>query len=273
MRRGLTGLTLIPTDLVTSIEVTSGAGYDVLEFWAPRVAAFLDEGHTVEEIAAKLKTVSSQPHSIVSIEEIDVPEGAKRKELIAFCRRMCQVAQAIGCPNIQMESGPAFEGSPWPTIRKEAARGLQDMADITAEYGLTVAFEPLAWMPLKSLEQALEVIDEAGRPNVGILVDTFMVYAGGGKLDTIRNLDPKTISTVHLGDTAPKEGEVWSDDSRYTMAGDGIVPIRDIMMAILDTGYDGVLTDEMSSKRYSSWDRARIAKEVKAKGDAILSSL
>ena len=150
---------------------------------------------------------------------------------------------------------------------------MQEMADIAAEYGLTIAYEPLAWMPVRSLEQALEVIDEAGRPNVGILVDTFQVFAGGGDLETIRKLDPKMIPTVHLGDTAPQKFHVWSDDDRYTMPGDGIVPLRKIMRAILDTGYDGVVTDEISPKRYSYWSRLRVAETLKSKGDAVLASI
>ena len=147
------------------------------------------------------------------------------------------------------------------------------MADIAGEYGITLAYEPLAWMPVRSLEQSLEVIDEASRSNVGILVDTFMVYAGGGGLDTVRGLDPESIPIVHLADTAPKAGDVWSDDDRYTMPGDGVVPVREIMRVILDTGYDGVVSDEISPKQYESWTSVRVAKTLKAKGDAVLASL
>ena len=43
-----------------------------------------------------------------------------------------------------------------------------------AEYGLHIAYEPLAWVSVRSLEQALEVIGEAGCSNVGLAVDTFI---------------------------------------------------------------------------------------------------
>ena len=273
MRRGINGMALIPTDLFTSIEAVSGAGYDVIELWAPRIARFLDEGHEAQEIADKLKVRSLDPHSIVAIDDVDIPNGTRRRELLSYCRRMCEVANAIGCPNVQIVSGSAFAGSPWPIIRRETARGMREMADLAGEYGLTLAYEPLAWTPVKTLEQGLEVVDAADRPNIGLLIDTFMVFAGGGEMRTIRSLNPKKIPTVHLGDTAPKAGEVWSDDDRYPMPGDGIVPLQQIMRVILDTGYDGVVTDEISPKRYENWDRCRLAKEVNAKGDAVLISL
>ena len=133
--------------------------------------------------------------------------------------------------------------------------------------------EALAWTPVRSLEQASEVIREANHPDIGVLVGTFMVYAGGGEIGTIRGLDPDILATVHLTDTAPRSGEVWSDEDRYTMPGDGIVPVKQIIHAVLDTGYDRVNTDETSPERYQSRDRARIAKGLKAKGDEVLASL
>ena len=266
-------MALIPADLYTSIEVVEAAGYDVLALWAPRITAFLNQGHTVEELVAKFSSVSLRPDSIVAIENIDMPPGPGRDELIGHCRRMCEVAQAIKCPNIQMVAGAAFSRAPWPTIRKETARGLRELADIAAEHGLTVAYEQLAWMPVRSLEQTLEVMSEANRPNVRVLVDTFQAYAGGGELETIRNLDKSIVAGVHLGDAAPCKLGVWSDDDRYAMPGDGIVPLRKTMKAIRDTGFDGVVTDEISPRRYSYWSRLRLAETVKGKGDAVLASL
>ena len=273
MERGIIGMALEPTDLFTSIEVAEAAGYDVLELRVNMVVPFLDQGHTVEELAAKFESVSLRPHVLSAIENIDLPVGPERKGLTDLYRRMCEVAQAIGCPSVQVVSGATFDGLPWPTIRKETARGLREMADIGAEYGITVVYEQIAWMPVRSLEQALEVIEEADRPNVGILVDTFQIFAGGGELETISNLDPAMIPTVHLADTGPRRLDAWSDDDRYAMPGDGIVPLRKLMRAILDTGYDGAITDEIYSGRYTSWSRLRIAKTLKVKGDAILASL
>ena len=84
---------------------------------------------------------------------------------------------------------------------------------------------------------------------------------------------PTCLATVHLTDAASRSGEVWSDEDRYTMPGDGIVPVKQIIHAVLDTGYDRVNTDETSPERYQSRDRARIAKGLKAKGDEVLASL
>ena len=179
----------------------------------------------------------------------------------------------IGCPGIQVCSGNRLCRLDWPSIRKQTAKGLQGLADVAAEYGVTVVYEPLAWMPACNTTKVLEVMEEAERENVQVLVDSFQIFAGQDDLETIRNLDPKIIGSVHLGDTALKELDIWADDDRYTMPGDGIVPLKEIMRAILDTGYDGVITDEIYAAKYTSWSRLRLAETLKAKADGVLASL
>jgi len=158
MERGLIGMALEPTDLITSIEVAEAAGYEAVEFRINMVEPFLAQGHTVDELMDKFESVSVRPHVLSAVENIDMPEGPERRDMIAGYRRMCQVARAVGCPSIQVVSGATFAREPWPTIRRETARGLREMADVAAEYDITVVYEPLAWMPVHSLEQSMEVI-------------------------------------------------------------------------------------------------------------------
>ena len=149
----------------------------------------------------------------------------------------------------------------------------REVADIAAEYDLRVSYEPLAWRTVWSVNQGLEVIEEADRPNVGLLVDAFHAFAGGDDLEAIRKLDPEIITTFHMGDAGPRQGDQWSDDDRTVMPGEGIVPAREIAQAVLDTGYDGLISDEVFPTLFSDWSAERIAKTLKAGVDAILASL
>ena len=272
MQRGIAGMALLQHDLLTGIEAADAAGYELLELWAPTVTDFLDAGHTVSEIEAKFKSVSIRPNSLVSVDDIELPEGPKRKPVVEFCRRLCGIGQVLGCGYVQMVSGVAHAGMPWTTIRKETARGLRELADIAAEYGLVVSYEPLAWRLVRTVNQGLEVIQEAGRPNIGLLVDGFHAFAGGDDLEAIRALDPKIISNFHLGDAGPRKRAEWSDDDRTVMPGDGIVPLKEITGAVLDTGYDGLVSDEVFPTLFSDWSPRRIAATLKAKADAVLAA-
>ena len=273
MERGLVGMALLGHDLLDGIEAADAAGYDTLELWVPLVTDFLDAGHTLAEIDAKFDTLSIRPLSLVPVDDVDLPEGPRREQVVELCRQLCEIGQALGCHSVQMLSGVTYASVPWKTIRKETARGLGEMADIAAEYGLMVSYEPLAWRPVRSVSQALEVIEEAGRPNTRLLVDAFHAFAAGDDLAAIRKLDPKIIATFHLGDAAPRLGTKWTDAERVAMPGDGVVPLREIARAVMDTGYGGLVSDEVFPTLYPDWSPQRFTKTLKAKADAVLASV
>ena len=274
MKRGITALSFVPMDILTSIQIAEEAGYETIELRISMISNFLAQGNSVEDLIAAFGAVSVRPNLVGAIENLDMPEGPQRDELLILFRRMCGIAQELRCPGIQVVSGKTYHQCDWTTIRKETAKGLRELAAVAAGYELTVAYEPLAWMPVKNIELVLDVIEGAGRPdNVGVLVDTFQIFAGKDELQTVAGLDPRLIPTVHLGDAAPRQFDSWSDEDRYTMAGDGIVPLRKIMKAILATGYDGSISDEIWPTRYTYWSKLKLAENLKVRADAVLESV
>ena len=273
MERGLAGMSLEGSEILASIEAVQAAGYDVIELRLAPVEAFLAQGHSIEELAAVFENVPIRPHVLCAVLDIEIPEGPQRRELIAYYRRVCETAAGIGCRNVQVVSGATFAGASWATIRRETGRGLREMADIGAEYGVAPIYEPIAWWPVRTAAQSVEVIEEAGRDNVGLLMDSFHIFAGEDDLESIRKLDPALMPSVHLGDCTARKADVWSDLERAPMPGDGIVPLKTIMAAIMATGYDGAISDEVWPEPYSDWDRTRLFSTLKAKGDAILTGL
>jgi 4-hydroxyphenylpyruvate dioxygenase len=266
-------MALLGHDLLEGIEAADAAGYDTIELWAPMVLNYFEAGHTLADIDAKLKTLSIHPFSLVPLDDIDVPAGSHREQVVAHCRQLCMIGQALGCQYIQMLSGSTYGGNPWKKTRRGIAKGLAQMADIAAEYGLMAAYEPLAWRPVWSVNRALEVIEETGRPNVRLLIDTFHAFAAGDDLEAVRALDPGIIATFHLGDAAPRQGPEWTDDERVVMPGDGVVPLRKMITAVLDTGYRGLVSDEVFPTRYPDWSAQRFTRVLKARADAVLASV
>ena len=71
-------------------------------------------------------------------------------------------AEALECPTIQLVFRERLAGRPWPEVRKLTASNAAKLADIGKTHGVRFQLEPLAWAPLHSLSQSLEVIDEEG---------------------------------------------------------------------------------------------------------------
>ncbi len=133
-----------------------------------------------------------------------------------------------------------------------------------------MALEPVAFAPLKTLAQALEVIDAADRDNIGLNIDTFHIWAGGTPWEEVARLDPRVIVVVHLSDATPRRGQGWSDADRGVFPGEGIIPLQEGIAAIRSTGYDGVWAIEMISDYYWEWDPFDLAREAKTRAEALL---
>ena len=265
-------MTVADSDLFESFQAAERAGYDIVDIWVDQLKEYLQNDRPIQELSERFTDMSVQPGVINPILDIEIPNGPKRDELLAHTRRICEVASAGGVGGLQLVSGMTYAGQPWSTICRETARGLRELADLAAEYSLKVGFEPIAWWPVKRAGQALEIIATADRPNVGVVLDSFHVFAAQDDLQFIRTIDPTVISSVHLGDCVQKTGSEWSDQQR-SMPGDGVAPITEIMEAILSTGYDGVIADEIWPVPYAGKKCDALYRELKDRSDKILASI
>lgn len=280
--RGIAGFSLIQSEdedadqLFCSIDAAASAGYDTLETRIPMILSFLNAGRSAEQIAEKFSSAGIKPTIMTCLEPIDIPNSSKRDELLTLCEKAFDAAKTIGCKYIQAIARDYYKGQPWAKVRKETARGLREIAVLSAKYGIGIAYEPCATFPVGNVEQGIEVIEEAACSNVGLIIDTYHFHVGGSKLETIYNMDNNIVMpTFHMDDAVapPEEYFTWSDHDRYAFPGDGIVPVKDITRAILEVGYKGTITDEVLYYRYTHWDRERLAKSIKEKGDLLLKSL
>jgi sugar phosphate isomerase/epimerase len=268
MLLGLHTGTIMHTNLMTDIRVAQETGYDAIEFFIPKLLRYLDAGYRAEEVRPVLGTLKlTMINSFLHIERQD-PDA--RRELREQCERLCQVAQTLGCPLLQVVALNGLQGEPWPQIRSKVGQSLAELADIAAPFGVQLALEPVTFTPLRTLTQALEVLDTAARDNVGLCLDTFHLWTAGTAWEEVAALDPALIMVAHISDVLPRQGAEWSDADRDVLPGDGILPLRKGIEAIRATGYDGLWCVEMLGAYHWEWDPYMLAAEVKQRADALL---
>lgn len=116
---------------------------------------------------------------------------------------------------------PAFEAgaelgaaqvicSAWTDVRND--RGFivdrfSEICDIAAPYGLTVNLEFPAFSRLASLEDCMEILELAERPNQGLLVDTLYTHFNKMPLFALERVPAEWINFMHICD---------ADDLPYT---------------------------------------------------------
>ena len=71
--------------------------------------------------------------------------------------------------------------------------------------------------------------------NLGIVADTFSLWASGTAWDEVRELDPRLILLVHVDDSMQRTGDTWTNEPRQCLPGDGVVPLREGISAIRES--------------------------------------
>jgi sugar phosphate isomerase/epimerase len=268
MMLALHGICALHTNILADIRIAKEAEYDALGIWGPKLERYLDVGHRTEELLPALGSLRAA--EIGTIGDIERQDPEARRALRERCERLAAAAQVLNSPAILVMAHGALEGDAWPDMRRKIGRSLGELSDIAAPFGVNLALEPASFAPLHTLAQALEVIDVANRGNVGLVVDTFHLWTGGTPWDEVAVLDPSLIVVAHIGDALPRGGEVWNDEDRDVLPGDGIVPVEEGIAAIRATGYDGLWSVELLGGHHWEWDPAVLAHELKRRAETLL---
>jgi len=260
------GLSTMHCNLVTDIRVAKETGYEALEIVADKLLRYLDQGYAAEELNPTFRSNSIHPVVINALHFVDRVDPVERKQLLSEAERLCAAAEVICCQTIQLTFSQRLEGRPWPEIRKLVGRNIADVADIGKRHGVRFQLEPIAFAPVHSLWQSLELVEEAGRDNVAAVIDFWHLQAGGETHpDDVAKLDRSMIYSVHFCDgMLHQEGTDWDELAlRGYMPGEGELSVQEWVEAVLATGFDGVWSCELASPRHWEWDLWKVARECR----------
>ncbi|RMA44270.1 xylose isomerase [Bifidobacterium sp. wkB338] len=268
------------------IRFAKEAGFDGIEMQSPKLYRFLDQGYTAQDAA---EILDGFPVSgLGAIQGITRRSEEDRAEYLKEVERMCQIAQVIGAPAVQMctdpvdwnvvmdynagklaEDDPRWRG-PLGLSEQEAidvtAHNVQLACDIAKQYGLGIYLEPLCWAPISRCSQLLQIVDKVNRDNFGITVDTWHFWTAGDTLEDVAKIPPEIITAVHVSDglEIDRGREVPNQDvHRNVVNGGGCIPLQEWIDAIKATGYDGWYCSEMFSDRANEHEMGMVAQTMK----------
>jgi sugar phosphate isomerase/epimerase len=231
-------------------------GWEAVELWLRHWDAVFDEGglgaarRLVDDAGLVVAGACAQPGVFFS-------EGDERRRYEVELARRLEQCHALGAPHLVVTPGPA-PATVSPDELDRAADRLRTAADLAAGFGVRLGIEFLKGARLVStLPTALTLARRAAHPNVGVVLDTFHLYAGVSKLEDLALLaeGPHLLSFVHLNDvpeTQPRE--LWVDADRV-LPEDGSLPLDAIRSAIRSAGYRGYVSLELFNAAFASrWD-------------------
>jgi len=274
----------IHSNFISDIGIAKASGFDAMELLVAKLYPYLDSGLT---LAYAKECLGDMPAVGIGFVTDIERQGEGFNDVIAETRKICNCAKALGIPNVQLLTGPlalGTAGNPmykdvvvtaeyeefmkkgWSDIRKLTANNLREISKIGEEYGVRFYLEMLGWTPAAPLVRGVEIIDESGVDNVGIIIDFWHMYVSGTDPDVIAKIDKRYVNGAHFCDSLKLElGQPITQSLRDVYPGMGYAPMVEYIEALKATGYNDWIAGELFSVKHTeleAYDAARTMRKI-----------
>jgi 2-keto-myo-inositol isomerase len=270
MKLALNGATTMHADLETDIRAAGEAGFDLVELWASKLRTYLSL-HSITELRTLLTENALEPYSINSIEHVSFRTPEEYELIKAECGELSAIAGQLYCPYIVVVPGKLPENATEAEIIAESTRVLNELADISEPYGVSLAFEFLGQTDcsVRTLDLAEKIVTQVNRKSVGVVIDSFHFYTGNSTFDAIDRLDPDKLFIFHINDAEDLPKEKLTDAERL-YPGTGILPLAEMKTHFNKIGYNRMASIEIFRPEYWDQDPFEVAKKAKAATEKVL---
>jgi 4-hydroxyphenylpyruvate dioxygenase len=267
-----------PADLPRDLRALRAGGWRAVEVWLAH-----GDGYAAAHGLAPARRLLDESGLVAAGACGGAPfffaEGAALRQALDELRRRLEMCQALGVPHLVVAPGFTEPAAPSVAALDRTAENVRAAGEAAAAYGVRLGIECLAAARLiRSLPVALDLARCAALPNVGVVVDTYHLYAGVSKtedLDALRD-DPWRLFFVHISDVAAsKPRELWTVPDRVLPGGadGGGVPNARLLAAVQALGFDGDVSLELFDTGFeAAWaaDPVAAAREAYARCAALL---
>ena len=118
----LHGIATYYSNIKTDIRLAREAGYDGYELLETKLLRFLDQGFETKDLLPLFNKYRIQPD--------------ERKLLLIEAERLCQAAENLKVPTLQLVPFNRLKGRPWAEVLELTARNVADIADIGKEHAM-----------------------------------------------------------------------------------------------------------------------------------------
>ena len=224
----LAHLTLINCTPAELVYVAARAGYDAV---SPRFIAMNVPGEFTHspldkaQVQATKTALATTGLKVLDIELARITEDCDPREFEAAL----ELGGELGAGHMIM--------SAW-TTRRDDRNFLLDVyaetCDLAAPFGLTIDLEFPSFSRLRTLDEVLDIVRAADRPNGGILVDTLYLHLSRVDLGELLHVPPEWLHFLHISDCLPgiadtREGMVQLARDARLYPGEGWIDFAGII--------------------------------------------
>jgi sugar phosphate isomerase/epimerase len=239
-----------PVPLRTRIEAAAAAGFTGFGVLAVDLAV-AEREHGMTGIRGMLAD-----NGIVHVELEGLPDwwsrGPERTRSDELRRVLLTAAEALGAGHLKVT--PDTSGAPWHPDHWAAE--FAELAGQAADAGARLGIEFLPWSNIRTVHDALRLVEDAGHPAGGIVVDAWHVERAATSPAELAAIPPHRIVGVELDD-ADREvlGTLFEDTvDRRRYCGEGAFDLPGIVTALRAAGWSGPWGVEILSTEHRRLD-------------------
>lgn len=176
--------------------------------------------------------------------------GAERKESDQIRADLLAAAKALGAPHIKVGAGEAVDGM---VPLSHLAHAFADLADEAADHGIKLALEATPFSHMKTIHDAVEVVNHSNSPSAGLMVDIWHTAKIGISHEDVWKIVPlDKVTAVEVDDGfRDTPGTLFEDSTnRRAYCGEGEFDTPGFIRATLDAGWTGPWGVEIISEEH-----------------------
>jgi len=241
-----------PFGLRDRIEAAAGAGFTGFGI----VLADLREARDTIGYAALRSLLAGNGIRHVEVEMLNdwYARGPRREASDQARRDLLVAAEELGARQMKAGGDTSAEPVPWEMFVSE----FHTLCEDAAQSGTRVAFEPMPFGNVPDLCTGRRLIDEAGHPAGGLMLDLWHMARGGVALTEIAATPLRYVFAVELDDAdAQVVGSLLEDTlHRRRLCGEGAQDVTGFVTAVAATGFRGPWGVEILSDEFRRLDLA-----------------
>jgi 2-keto-myo-inositol isomerase len=280
-----TGIFCADSTLEKDLMLCEKEGFDIIEIRFDALQNYLLT-HSIRELKAFFAGSRIKPHCMGGQfidPEVFIGKTPERnqldKEIMTRFIAACHISQQIGehyflVVNHLLNAGTLTRpvdilDQDYPYSRDEVTeftvRILRKFCSVAQDYDVSIAFEPVCGRggSVKTMEHALEIVNETGYPNIGLCLDSFNQYINGKNNDfsIYKVLPPEKIITAHINncDSLPL-GVLAPPHRRFCDSGE--IDLDNFCANLKAIGYKGPVSIEVLRPEYYAWPIEKVIHEA-----------
>lgn len=251
--------------LLDRLAPVAAAGFTALSLMPRDVWALEEAGMTAPDIVARIADAG------LRVGEMDCTacwmprhhhqgDGGELSRLLRSLTidRVVATAARIGAPSVV-----AIDMCDSPPSLDEAAASFAALCDQAAEHGLRAQIEFLPVGGLRSLRDAWAVVEAAGRPNGGLVIDAWHFFRSGSTLDELARIPGERIHTIQLCDApALPQPDLWTElMTARLLPGEGALDLPGLIRTLDAIGAVAPIGVEVFNSRQDGQPLSRTARD------------